>query len=159
MKRQQHPIENLMALVLFAVFAVSVLGVLLLGADSYHRLTERDQKTYQRRTCSQYIATRVRQADRLDAIRISSFGEGDCLTFSEEVDGVRYLTRVYCWNGTLMELLTEETATLSPEYGEAIMEAQSLSAVLADGMLTVTVQTESGDSTLTLSLHSGEVSP
>lgn len=153
----KHSIENLMALMLFGVFAVSILGVLLLGANGYHRLTERDQNAYHIRTCAQYIMTRVRQADHAGGVTVEQFGGGDCLRFTEEVDGVQYTTRVYCYEGTLRELLTQEGTTLSPESGEAVLKAQHLSVTLTDGLLTATVCGEDGESSFQLSLRSGEV--
>lgn len=153
----KHSIENLMALMLFGVFAVSILGVLLLGVNGYHRLTERDQKAYHIRTCAQYLMTRVRQADHVDGIAVEQFGGGDCLLFTEEIDGVRYTTRVYCYEGTLRELLTQEGTALSPESGETILEAQCLSVTLAEGLLTAVICGEDGESAFQLSLRSGEV--
>lgn len=55
---------GLLALLLLLVFAVCVLSVLLTGAGTYQTLTRRDQDSYDRRTAAQYLATRVRQADR-----------------------------------------------------------------------------------------------
>ena len=40
----------LLPLVVFALFAVCVLSVLLMGANVYQRLTQRDRDSYQRRT-------------------------------------------------------------------------------------------------------------
>ncbi len=57
----QHQLNGLMALLLFGVFAACVLAVLLTGANAYRRLTQRDQEAYLRRTCVQYLATRVRR--------------------------------------------------------------------------------------------------
>ena len=72
MKRQpmKHHLNGLIALLLFGVFAVCVLAVLLTGADAYRRLTLRDQAAYDRRTCVQYVATRVRQADAEQCVSV-----------------------------------------------------------------------------------------
>ena len=52
--------RGLAALLLFGLFAFCVLAVLLTGAGAYRRLTARDQAAYEWRSCTQYIATRVR---------------------------------------------------------------------------------------------------
>ena len=39
----KHHMDGLLALLLFGVFAVSILSVLLTGAQVYGRLTQRDQ--------------------------------------------------------------------------------------------------------------------
>ena len=59
----QHHIDTLAVLLLFGVFAVCVLSVLLTGADAYRRMTERDNRAYDRRTCVQYVVTEFGVAD------------------------------------------------------------------------------------------------
>lgn len=150
MKRRPitHQIDGLLALLLFGVFSVCILAVLLTGADAYRRLTGRDQAAFDRRTCLQYIATRVRQADTLDGVTVSDFNGVDALVFD---DGDGYVTRVYCHNGTIMELYAEEALDLSLEAGEPIM-AGELRFSMEDGRLRVA----SGEDSLTLSLRSGK---
>ncbi len=154
----KHHMEGLMALLLFAVFAACVLMVLLTGAEAYRRLTQRDRTAYDRRTCVQYVATRVRQADGLDAVAVEDFGGGDCLTLTETIDGADYVTRVYCYDGYLRELFTAASAELEPEAGQEIMAAGGLELELEDGLLTVVTTDEEGtESSLLLTLRSGEV--
>lgn len=87
MKRRgiQHHLDGLLALLLFGVFTVCVLSVLLTGARAYRRLTVRDQASYSRRTCAQYITTRVRQADCLGGVTVEPFGDAAALVFTEGI--------------------------------------------------------------------------
>ncbi len=151
MKKQpiRHQIDGLIALLLFGVFSVCILAVLLTGADAYRRLTDRDRAAFDRRTTLQYIATRVRQADTLDGVRVGDFNGVDALIFDE---GDGYVTRIYCHNGSIMELYAEEDLDLSLEAGEPIMAAAPLGFSMADGRLTIT----NGGDQLILSLRSGE---
>lgn len=75
MKRRltEYRFNGLIALLLFGVFAVCVLGVLLTGADAYRRLTERDKDAYNRRTYVQYMATRVRQAAGAGSVSVEDW--------------------------------------------------------------------------------------
>ena len=97
----QHHIDGLAALLLFGVFAVCVLAVLLTGADAYRRLTQRDQAAYDRRTCEQYLTTRVRQADRTGSMAIENRGGTDVLVLGADEE---YITYIYHYDGWLMEL-------------------------------------------------------
>ena len=152
-KTIKHHIDGFIALLLFGVFAVCVLAVLLTGADAYRRLTRRDNAAYDRRTCVQYVATRVRQADTLDGVSVEDFGGTACLALR---DG-DYVTRVYCYDGWLMELYCAGGSELDPEDGERVMAAQALDLSLEDGMLTIAATDAQGtESTLLLSLRSGE---
>ena len=153
-KPMQHHMDGLAALLLFGVFAVCVLSVLLTGADAYRRLTERDRTACDQRTCVQYLATRVRQGDRLGDVQVEDFGGVDALVFREDSE---YITRVYCYEGWLMELYASGELEMKPQDGERIMELSGLDMALEDGRLTLTVAgPEGGASTLALSLRSGE---
>lgn len=152
--RLHTKIEGLAALLLLGVFAVCVLAVLLTGAGAYRRLVDRDQAAYARRTCAQYLTTRVRQADALDHVEIRSFGDGDALCLFEEGG---YVSRVYCYDGWLMELYASEEADLAPEDGERLLETGDLRMSLENGLLELTVVSPDGEAeTLYLSLRSGE---
>lgn len=153
----KHHLEGLLVLLMFGVLAACVLSVLLTGADAYRRLTERDAASYDRRTAVQYVATKVRQADRAGAVAVEDFGGVQALVLSEELEGETYLTRVYCYEGCLRELFSAESAELAPEDGEKLLETETASFVLADGLLTVQLESREGDrETLLLSLRSGE---
>ncbi len=155
MKRQgtKHQVDGLLMMLLFGVFAVCVLAVLLTGAKAYRGLTERDQAAYDRRTCVQYIATRVRQGDIEGGVTVEPFGDTTALCMTQ--DG--YVTRVYWHDGYLMELYTSEDAELYPEDGEKIMPLESLSWSMEDGLLRAEIGAAGGVvDTLRLSLRSGE---
>lgn len=156
MKRKniQFHIDGLMVLILFGVFAVCMLTVLLTGANSYFRLTTRDQASYDKRTCIQYLTARVRRADSTGTVKIENFNSTDALVFS---DSEGYVTRIYCHNGYLMELYSSNERELKAEDGEKIIEAANMSLSMEGSLLTVTVTDTNGEkSTTLLSLRSGE---
>lgn len=149
--RKGEAMTGLAALVLFGCFAVSVLTVLLTGAGAYRRLTARDQESFERRTSTQYLAARVRQAY---GVRTEELAGTAALCLTEE-DG--YVTWVYCHEGWLMELYTEPETELKPEAGTRLVEAEKLSLNLAEGLLEVEITGPAGEEDrLYLSLRSGE---
>lgn len=157
-KTVRHNIDGLAALLLFAVFAVCILMVLLTGADAYRRLTDRDSAAHAERTAAQYIAQRVRQADRADAVQLEDFEGVQALVLNAEEE---YITRIYCYNGSLMELYSAPGDGLGPADGERIMpvEAMELSAQDEESPQRLTVAiTQAGGrrDELVLSLRSGE---
>lgn len=155
MRRGKGQIEGLAALVVFGAFAVSVVAVLLTGAGAYRRLTARDAAAGERRTRSQYIATRVRQTEGQATVEELKGVPALCLP-----DGAGYVTWVYCWEGWLMELYTSEESELAPEDGTRLMEASGLSLSLEDGVLAVGVTGPGGEEDrLYLSLRVGEEGP
>lgn len=150
----QHHMDSLAPLLLFGVFSACVLSVLLTGAQAYRRLTGRDGESYERRTAVQYVATRVRQSDSLDSVGVEDFVGVPALVLREEGG---YATRVYCYEGYLMELYAAGEDLMVPGDGERIMELQGLELSLEEGLLTAVITDGTGEeTTLRLSLRSGE---
>ena len=157
-REKDHALNGLLALLLFGVFAACVLSVLLTGADVYQRLTERDHSSYESRTAAQYLATRVRQADRSGGVTVGTFGTSDALELWEDVGGEAYLTRVYCYDGWLRELFSGADGDFAPADGEKVLEADGLTLTLSpEGLLTAELTDGEGVSQqVCLYLRSGE---
>lgn len=157
MKRRtmEYHLDGLIALLLFGVFAACLMAVLFTGANAYKRLTFRNNVFYENRTCAQYVTVKVQQAQDPQEVAVESFGEGDALVFPEG----DYVTRVYYYDGYLMELFCEKDSALGPEAGEKVMEASGFSISLENGMLFITITDREGETDeLMLSLYGeGEV--
>ena len=153
---RKNNMSGLLVLLVFAAFMVSVLMVLLTGADVVRGLTQRDEHIFEHRTAVQYMATRVRQADCGDMITLRSFGDGDALILAEEIDGAVYETQVYCYDGYLRELFTAADTPQDAEFGEKIISMQSFSAQLEDGFLEMRLTFPDGqEETVCMQLRSG----
>ena len=123
----------LLPLGVFALFAVCVLSVLLTGANVYQCLAQRDQDSYQRRTGTQYLATRVRQAE--GPVTITDLQGTPALAFDQEEGGEIYTTWVYCYDGWLMELYAQPGSGMGPEDGAQVLPAEDLELSREDGLL------------------------
>ena len=143
-RQKQFKISGIMALLLFVVFAVCVFIVLLNGANVYNRLVKRDRYTYDSRTAAQYIVTRIRQSDIADSIRIEDFYGSDTLVASETIEGETYETRVYFYDGYMMELYTPADSEIYPEYGTPLLEIESLEIEEKDDMINISVTSADG---------------
>ena len=118
---KKNNLTGVLVLLVFAVFMVSVLLVLLSGADTIQKLTERDQRTYHHRTAVQYLTTRVRQADLAGAVSADNSGDISILILKENIDSQIYETRIYCYEGYLREMFCAAGLGLPPEFGEEIL--------------------------------------
>lgn len=148
----EYHFASLAALLLFGVFAVCVAVVLLIGVDAYRRLVTRDEAVHDRSISMQYVAMRVRQAEGPDSIRTEDFGGLNALALT---DSAGCITRVYYYEGYIMELYTDADNVLPPAAGEQVMEAGGLDFSLNDGLLTVTaIDSEGEQCILRLFLHS-----
>ena len=149
--------DSVLALLLFAVFAVCILSVLLTGADSFRSLSSRDQASYDRRTAAQYLTTRIRQADGSGRVALRDFGGVTALTCAEIYGGETYLTRVYFHDGYIRELFCAADAALLPEDGEKILRASALTFEEQDGLITAVITDTDGETLrVSISLRGGE---
>ena len=151
-------------LLLFVVFTTCILFVLLTGADTYKKLSQRDRDSFQHRTVAQYLTTRIRQNDSLNMIQVSNFSEGenhsvagtmsqgDTLILREEIAGRTYYTRIYCHDGYLRELFSPAGVEFSLSAGDQILEVNSLHFTLDQDLLSIQIA-YTDNSTQTLFLH------
>lgn len=142
-ERTTRRLHHLAPLLLLGVFALSILAVLLYGAQVYSDLTRQNGEAYEDRTAAQYLSMRLRQAPSTEHISLSDFG-GGALCIAESVGDETYITRVYCHDGWLRELYGAETVDFAPEDGEKLMELQELTFEIEDELLCVTVTGGSG---------------
>lgn len=113
--------SGVLVLLVFAVFTVSVLLVLLSGADTVQKLTRRDQRTYHHRTAVQYLTTKVHQSDVAGAVSVEEKDGISTLVLTEKIEGISYDTRIYCYDGYLREMFCASGAGLSATFGEKIL--------------------------------------
>jgi len=131
---KKSSLTGVLVLLVFAVFMVSVLFVLLSGADTVQKLTNRDQRTYNHRTAVQYVAMRVHQADEAGAVSVKS-GEVPALVLTETIEGQTYETRIYYCDGYLREMFCLQDADLAPEFGEEILPMAGFDVSLEGALL------------------------
>lgn len=133
--RKTQRIEILAALIMFVLFAVCALAAMGFGAKSYRTLTKQEEEDYTSQTVSLYLGGKVRQAGNSSCISVEDFHGNDCMRISSTVDGVRYETRVYSYDGWIRELFTLAGSELEPGDGEKVIETGELSISEADGLI------------------------
>ncbi|MCR4955942.1 MAG: DUF4860 domain-containing protein [Lachnospiraceae bacterium] len=161
--RGEHNIDSVFVLLLFVVFAGSVLLVLLFGASSYESLVKRDTKAYNDRTAISYVAAKIRHSDEKNSVYVGSFTKREdpsadgisTLYLKLIAEGETYYTKIYYYDGYIREVLCEENAGLLPQDGNEIMKAKGLSFTEKDQLLQIKVLNEDGsESALKLALRS-----
>ena len=162
MKRssQRHSIENVFVLVLFAIFAMTIVAVLALGANQYKSLVERDNNAYNKRIITSYVSAQIRGYDRADAVKVGGFASPDVddevntLHLLETIDGIRYDLKIYYYQG---KLFAAEESEMKPEDGVAIMDAKDLHFEKKGSLIRITSKDSEGrENETTVSLRSEE---
>ena len=145
-------------LLMFCAFTACLLLVLASGAGAYRDIKQVGEERFSENTCLSYIATKVRHYDSAEAVWIGKIGETKALQLRETIDGERYVTSLYCFEGHLMELFSQEGLTFFPQDGTPVLDVTSLDfGMTPDGLLRVNCTGASGKAaTVELSLRSGE---
>ncbi|MBR7142200.1 MAG: DUF4860 domain-containing protein [Clostridia bacterium] len=157
---KKNALHGVLPLLVFALFAASLLSVLAAGAHSYRTLSQRDDLAFSQRTAAQYIRTKIQFSRDQADIRAESFGNGDALVIAEIYGEETYLTRFYCHNGFLYELFAPQDTALAPEDGEAVLPLSSLDISLENDLLQLRLNWEDASRTVIVALDaSKEVLP
>jgi len=152
----KRSVSGLAALLLVGVFGASILLVLLAGANLYQSMIQTDRQTGDDRIRTQFIATSVRQAPAPDSVSVEPFGDGDALVIHREIQGETYLTRIYCYDGWLMQLFSEERGDFDPQDGETVVPADQMTLNLEDDLLRAEFLCQGRNSRVWLYLPAGE---
>ena len=154
--KQRMGVNSLISLILFTLFALSMLLCLLFCASRYAALTENGQSAFESRTAGAFFSTKVRQCDDMGKISIEAICECSALAFSESIDGEDYVSYIYCHDGYLKELFTLADIEHLPEDGEKLFALDSVSFSLDGRTLSIEYQSDLGVSSLILALRTGK---
>ncbi|MCR4747802.1 MAG: DUF4860 domain-containing protein [Clostridiales bacterium] len=156
MKRVSMTVDSLFTLVLFAVFAVTVLFVLMSGAGVYKDTQTVMTERYQERTCLSYITAKVNHYDEDGRVYIAEVDGIKALAVDEQMGGLDYTTYIYCADGAVREIMVEKGQPFKAADGLLIVEAEKLEFVQKDNLLKVICTGESGKTAfVTLHVASG----
>lgn len=149
--------DTLAGMLAFGLFAACIILALLAGAGAYRRLTERDRAAYDKRTCTQYIATKIENAQSPEAVSVVDNGDGgSVLRIEENVGDEIFATYIYCRDGWICELLIPSEAVPVYSAGERLLEADALSFSMNDGLIRAGLSTQGGQKCdLMISLDTG----
>lgn len=140
------------SLALFVLMLGCVLMLAVFGAQVYRALTESQSRNKAVRASLNYVAARLRGADERQAIRVAEGPEGDALVLADPGEDTGYETRIYVFEGRLMEEYAAEDSDFDPSAAQAVAETQTFSVTRAENLFTVV--TDQG--TISVYLHAGE---
>ena len=155
MKKFANSMDVVVGLLLFCMFTVSMLFVILTGAQAYKGINLSMQMEYCERTCIDYIAAKIRHYDVSGMISVVDFNGTNALELDENIGGNMYSTRIYYYDGQVCELFSAKDAGLGPEDGFSIIEVNSLSfEKISDSLVEVKCSVDSRSETMQVSLRS-----
>ena len=160
MKRNEQKawiVNVISAIIILGIFAISCLVLINIGIRVYQNVVIANDNNFELRTSLSFVATKLRQTDTSDSIRIEELEGTRVLVMGEEIDGRQYETLIYFKEGVLYELFKEPDTQYNLDYGMEVMEIEDFSMELYDnGSLLLTARNSMGDEDeLTLRFRSG----
>lgn len=163
-KTRNQRIDTVFVLLIFCIFAVSVLMVLMFSASTYKNMTDISRENYDQRTALSFIWTKVKTNDEGEGIFIDTFKATEscpccsgslvvpALCFDSTVDSTTYRTMIYHYDGWVYELYCEKGVSFDHGDGVAIIELDELIFEdVGDGLIKIA----SGGSSLMVYPQSG----
>lgn len=121
---------TLLAFVLVCLFALLSVLVVTIGIQAYEQIVENTQTNAELRTSLSYTANKIRVYDGFGEMEALQIGDMDVLALHETVDGDRYVTYIYCFNGMLYEWFTAADTPFDPLQGEALLPMESFAVTV-----------------------------
>lgn len=122
MKPKNHSIDFLFALLMFLLYAGSMIAFVYMGAEVYQSVTGRMNNRYDARTAQSYITEKVRQNDCAGCVDVGEIEGEPALVLRQTVEGQDYVTYIYTHEGMLKELFTAADRQVSWQDGTELLE-------------------------------------
>lgn len=133
-------LRSALILILCGLYFVLAMGITLLASGVYRDTVESADRNYAQRTALSYLINQVRRSDTDGSVAVGSFGESDALVLR---DGP-YVTILYCYDGQLRELYTEEGSGLTAQDGLPILPLASLTLSFTESGISITATDQDG---------------
>jgi len=137
-------IDTIFVLIVFSIFAFSVLMVLMLGASVYRNINDISREGQQGHTALSYIWTKTKNYDNADSISVGDFNGIPALFIYEQDGEATFRTAIYNYDGWLCELYSNAELEFSPGDGDRIIQISNLDfREVGKGIIEITVDNKS----------------
>ncbi len=124
-------------LLLFGAFVILLLLGLWMGTVAFRAITSMQSTTDAARLSLNSLQNRVRSFDAVDSFSVAQGPEGKAMVFTYRLEAGDYETRLYLYQGALVQELAFSTDPYLPMTASKIVETQTFSFELEDDLLTV----------------------
>lgn len=142
---KRHSIDVFFVLCIFLAFALSISGLLVVGAKTYQSISQNTEDNYQLRTSLLYVSNKVKAFNENGMVYKGEFNGGDALFLQEDIDGVSYVTKIYAHEGQLYELFSEADNNLDAVSGTKITDVSAFEVTeIEKNLLKIKVKSPQG---------------
>jgi len=144
-----HTVDILFVLGLLAVFAISALLVIQIGATVYSNTAKTMEINYTNHTALDYIVEKVRTTNVAGDVEVISEGDISVLSLTGTDGSVTY---IYATDGHLEEQYTSSAGAFDNPVGEQVMDVEALDMSIDGNMLEITITINGEEETAYVSL-------
>ena len=123
---------------LFAVFFVIMMGCLAAGANIYSSVSGLHAQADDIRLQSGLLANAIRVNDAAAAYEVGEGPEGDALVLVERLDSGTFETRVYGYEGAIVQEYALQGRPYNPKNADKIVDSSTFEFSCKDGLVTIT---------------------
>lgn len=137
-KGSQGKASRIFTATLFGVFILMLLLAFLAGVTVYKNLSTAQSTLNNYRSSESLIVNNVLANDSYETLRQGNGPEGKSLVMVEHTEDGTYETRIYLYQGTIMEEYAVSGAAYSPETATPLATSKVFSFTLSGGLLRIT---------------------
>lgn len=153
-KYQKHSINSIFILLLLLLFTVFAVLIIAFGSRVYEEAANCQDYGFSYRTSFAYLTEKIRQSEEDGFFDLMQKEQTHVLCLYSELEGERYVTYLYEYEGYLREYFTSVNLDFSLDQGQKICEISQLTFQLEDSLLHISFLDASNQShTLKLYLH------
>ena len=142
---QREASSRTFTIALMAVFFVALMAGLAAGVSIYRSVATVHASANDMRMESGLLANSVHVADAADAVEVGQGPEGDALVLVERLDSGNYETRIYQYQGNIVQEYAIEGRDYAPDRAQVLAHSATFGFTYADSLLTVTTDQGSFD--------------
>jgi len=146
-RTRRHVTDVLFSLALFCVFAAVSLIVVFIGAEVYGGVVNRSDESFEVNTTLSFVATKIRQHDMEDALRIGDLHGVPALVFMNPIGERVFETWIYHHEGVIREFVIDRDniGAIGLGSGQVLVSVYDFSfEVIDDRLISITAKSENG---------------
>jgi len=139
--------------ILFAFIVIFLLLLLLTGMNVYSQTNSQRERSETARLGLSLLINSVRMNDTANAVKVGAGPEGSALVLIETLEIGSYETRIYAYQGKILQEYAMSGRAYTPQRASVIIESETFSFEYVNNLLTI--HTDVGDACIMLRGQAG----
>lgn len=138
MLKKKITISDILPVILFLVFTLSVLSFVAFSAKLYQNIVYQSESSMDTDIAARYMIEKFRSHDELGNIKIDDFKGHDAVRFENQVKDISYITYIYVYDGYLREIYAPQSDLdeYTEDSGTEILEIKDMSTeMISDNLV------------------------